>query len=246
MWYYDHNTSSGSPTARLILQVIISSVLQMIELLSIRLQPVLELEPGSFGSAPSPPGPWDDEQGERYWNSCLAQSGLDNLNPVTPGDWHVALADVTTSSAIRTIALVHLAEEFEPVEEIPAHCGGFAVIQDTEYLLLPRCCGNLGDLENWQAAIVYREQTPQMLWIGHPWLSIRYADGQIHIREKQEYESPSEPREFVVSPLTLQHAVAEAEREVRLLLPKWTEVVAAIVGVRSPELTASRILGIAQ
>jgi hypothetical protein len=100
------------------------------------------------------------------------------------------------------------------LDEIGPFDGGFALVDVDDTLVLPTCCGDLANLDNWQAATEQRTDSPEMLWIGHPWLETWYHAPMLHLRETTEYDMPAHPREFVLPPETLQRAVHRAIRQI--------------------------------
>lgn len=68
--------------------------------------------------------------------------------------------------------------------------GALAILVGGELQVDPNCCSDLGDLSEWREAADYRGSEWQMLWIGHPWLSVRFEDGLLVLSEPHESNSP--------------------------------------------------------
>ena len=98
--------------------------------------------------------------------------------------------------------------------DAPVFDGGLALLDERAGVLVePTCCSDLGDSSGWASAVDSRGADWQMLWIGHPWLSIRFASGRLVLSEPHE-GSPPVPR-WTVDPERLRTAAAAARAELR-------------------------------
>jgi hypothetical protein len=165
-----------------------------------QLIPVLELEPWRFstGERPRPSGSiFETREGwARYWLDCLADSGVTGLIPLYPGCWHVLVRELDDDETLLKILRTHLREEGDSeapidVEESPALGGGLALFSKGELLVEPTCCSDLGNISEWRDAAGYRGSEWRILWIGHPWLSVRYEGRWLVISEPHESNLPS-------------------------------------------------------
>jgi hypothetical protein len=87
--------------------------------------------------------------------------------------------------------------------------GGLALRTDSEVLVEPTCCSDLGTLADWREAAGYRRPEWTMLWIGHPWLSVRFEGGFLVLSELHESDSPV--GRWAVRPDELGRAISAAE-----------------------------------
>jgi hypothetical protein len=85
----------------------------------------------------------------------------------------------------------------------------YYLMQGAECLLASQCCSDWNDVQDWQVAAQYRANQWQMLWIGHPWVMIRYVDGQLHI---SDYTEEAE---------TIVHAAGRVEKRVPHYTPRY-------------------------
>ncbi|WP_437914454.1 hypothetical protein WME73_00880 [Sorangium sp. So ce302] len=195
--------------------------------------PVVELAPGAYGSALQPTtSPWTAEESETYWRACLRAGGVVGVDPVVPGSWLVALDALNSADLLHRVLQVHFADGVPAdLDEIGPFYGGLALVDDGENLVLPTCCGDLGDLDNWHIATEQRTDSPEMLWIGHPWLTVWYQAPMLHIREETEYNLPAHPREFAMNPEALQSAVRQATRELDLFCERVVVSLRELPGV---------------
>lgn len=201
----------------------------MIRIVTPRLVPVVELPPGTFAtesrehpdvSSAEEPVAWT-----KYWSDSLEDSGLSGLHAVSPASWFV-LAKHLGTSELAIVLAKELSESSIPgfpdsdgeiedclEEAIGALSGGYALVDGSEVLLEPNCCGDLGNLSDWREALRRDGAEWEDLWIGHPQLCFRLREDDAEIKETQEYEQPQHPRHFSVSAEKLRTALKEAAIE---------------------------------
>ncbi|MGK3990282.1 hypothetical protein WME99_44975 [Sorangium sp. So ce136] len=208
------------------------------------LMPVVELEPGRFGSVPQPSsGPWTDTESDGYWRACLRAGGLVGADPIVPGSWFVACDALTSQDALIKVLHAHLGDSVPVDDEVGPLCGGLALVDGVDVLLLPTCCGDLGDIENWRTAAHRLAESPEMLWIGHPWLMAWYDASMLHVREEPEGGMPAQPREFVMKPEILQRAVRLAAQALDVFAERVASALRHIPGVIDARATARILAG---
>ncbi|MFO0592298.1 MAG: hypothetical protein U0441_32435 [Polyangiaceae bacterium] len=211
-----------------------------------RLCPVIELEPGNFGSCPDlGPGPRTVDQRATYWRTCLACSGIVDLAPIQLGSWFVSVHDLTAPFPLNKIIQLHLADEEGPTasEDVCPLVGGFVLYHGSEPVLFPGCCGDLGNLEEWKSALAQRADSPTMLWVGHPWFFCWFEDGMFHIREEREYQKPEDPTTVRLTAESLQSAIAAADRALDDFLPRVVSTLRTMPHLGPADEIGSRLLG---
>lgn len=187
----------------------------------IELVPVLELQPYDFATQPreSPTGAISEVPDEwfRYWSDSLADSGITELRPLCPGSWHVPTANFEAPANLLKFLEVTI-ENWGGISVLsdpdcqPVLNGGLALWRaGSELLIEPGCCADLGDASNWREAAGYRGDEWQMLWIGHPWVSIRYEEPRLIFSDL--HESAPSASLWSVDPDELLCAVVAAETE---------------------------------
>jgi hypothetical protein len=97
-------------------------------------------------------------------------------------------------------------------------CGGCVLRTEGRVMVEPQCCGDLGDFANWMDAVAYRSADWKQLWIGHPLISVRYADNVLVFSELHEPDDGTalSSGEFAISPEVLERAMKQAVAELRL------------------------------
>jgi hypothetical protein len=223
---------------------------ELIHLESVELVPVIELEPARFSRRErSPPSGLDRELPERwgtYWNESLADSGVVGLVPLGPASWLVTTRQLTDTDLLGRILSIVVREWGGPEvlldpDGTPALEGGFALHGNGELLLSPTCCGDLGDFSSWHEAAAHRSSAWKMVWIGHPWLSVRFDGGWLVFSGLHESESPV--GKWMVRPEELRRAVAAAKVEVEKFAWRLEPIVARFE-VDDPVAVSRRIVGL--
>lgn len=196
----------------------------IIQLRDVALEPVIELKPTSESDAE-----------------------MVELAPISPASLHVPTRQLT-DLAILQDALLALAREQEGLTEfsgpIPNRVlnGGFALLSDGSVLLEPMCCSDLGNLDNWREAASCRATDWQMLWIGHPWVSVRFDRGLLMISDLHESEAPV--AKYTVLPDDLEKAIGLAEAELEDFSRRLQAAVAPIVGPEIAPALSRRMAGL--
>ena len=126
----------------------------------LRLIPVVELEPHEFATQEHP---WEPEvpARERYWRDSLADRGVVGLQPVSPGGWHVPVAQLTDPKQLAIVLSCKVPNWPNCfVDESPGTLGGGLACFDGDRLLFtPTCCSDLLNRAEWQAAIDHPSET---------------------------------------------------------------------------------------
>lgn len=161
------------------------------------LTPVVELDPYEFagGNRQSPSGNSDVEEWSRFWFDSLADSGIVGLLPIRIGSWHAPIRSFDRSNLQlfleKTFEAWGGVEYLSDPESSPVLNGGLVLrCADPELSIEPGCCSDLGNLSDWKAAAAFRAEGWQMLWIGHPWMSVCYQAPHLILSEQHESNHP--------------------------------------------------------
>lgn len=194
--------------------------------------PVLELTPGSYskrerqtpeGSCAQNPTGWF-----RYWSDSLADAGIHGLTPWTPGSWFVAIDQLRDPAVLQSLIM-----SAEPdlalvdLDEVGALSGGY-VLSHEGATLLPGCCGDLGNLEEWERAATDLNDSWTMLWIGHPWTFVRSSHETLRFVEPSEQQDADGLNEILsLSRPALRDAVRRASDERNRFIERLLPIVQA-------------------
>lgn len=191
---------------------------QLLHLRSVELVPVLELEPWHFANPDrSSPTSSSREEWHRYWLDSLADAGFTDLEPLQAGSFHVPIRQLTAKPATlaklidRVVQAWDGPQVFSDPDSDPVLAGGLALVSGSEVLAEPTCCVDLRNLSDWRTAAAYRGAEWQILWIGHPWLSVRFEAPWLVISDRHESDTPT--GQWMVAPDKLDHAVHGGEAE---------------------------------
>lgn len=227
-------------------------MIQLNSLRDIELVPVLELDPWSFSTPdrPRPSGsiPETPEEWSRFWLDCLADAGIHGLAQLHPGSWHVPVRDLDNGETLLKMLRTAVGDgqsigaPIEPVG-VPILDGGLALFNEGRLLVAPTCCSDLGNISEWRSAAGYRESEWRTLWIGHPWLSVRYEGRLLVISEPHDSDKPS--GRWVVEPGVLGRAVDAAEVKLEGFARRLAGAVAHIGAEDRAERLARRLAGLA-
>ncbi|MBD3673846.1 MAG: hypothetical protein HUJ26_10010 [Planctomycetaceae bacterium] len=204
----------------------------IIELHGIELKPVVELEPSSFSTEnrTSPQGSFRDmpDAWDHYWRASMADSGITEINPIFPGSWHIATAEFSTFNLEKYLGVI--VDDWGGLSSLdnrdsrPVLNGGLALCsKDSGVIVEPTCCSDLGDIANWKAAVAFEGEHWETLWIGHPWLSMKFRQPWLLLSDLHESNDPVE--RWAVKPDELGHAVSAAEAE----LSRLSKVIASVL-----------------
>ncbi len=177
--------------------------------------PVVEFSPYAFDKSErtSPGMSAGPDERRKFWMECLADSGIHGISPLEDS-WHVPIEQLTQEHALKALVANHIKEhELDPGDELELNPlnGGYVLVVDGKSRVWPTCCGDLANSMEWKMAAAYREPIWKMVWIGHPWVSVRYINDKIEISEPHDRD---EPQRLCVStsPDKLAAAVDHADR----------------------------------
>jgi hypothetical protein len=217
----------------------------------VRLVPVVELEPADFSNRqrPLPSGSCREvpEDWNRYWLDSLADSGIVGLAPLRPGSWQVPTRHFTDPAILHRFLAATLQDWGGPEALTDPDGklvldGGLALCQGAEVLAEPTCCVDLANWSDWREAAEYRGSDWRMLWIGHPWLSVRFEDERLVLSEPHESATPI--ARWLVQPADLNRAVDAAVAELEDFADRLQAAVAVVAGSETATTLARKLAGL--
>jgi hypothetical protein len=227
-------------------------VSSIVVLEDIELIPVLKFEPFRFAAEgrSSPSGFYEDmrEEWYRYWLESLADSGITGLMPIERGSWHVPTSEFADPALLGRVLEVIFQNLLEAEFSIDLEClpldGGLALRCQSQVLIEPGCCADLGDIAGWRQAVGYRQATWQPVSNGHPCVLARYDAPRLILSEPQEGDHALTGR-WSVCPDQLRDAVVAAEVEQERFAGQITSAMPSGYEV-DPHLMGRRLAGSAQ
>ncbi|WP_144997127.1 hypothetical protein [Polystyrenella longa] len=169
------------------------------------------------------PDEWD-----HYWRESLADSGITEINPIFSGSWYLATDELSEAQLEKYLSVIldewgGLSSLDDP-DSVPVLDGGLVLYsKDDGMIVLPTCCSDLGNIADWKAAVTFKDDYWEMLWIGHPWLSMKFRKPWLLLSELHELNNPVE--RWAVKPDELGHAVSAAEDE----LSRFSKMIASVL-----------------
>ncbi|WPV64062.1 MULTISPECIES: hypothetical protein [unclassified Chitinophaga] len=123
----------------------------------------------------------------RFWTECLSNRNLGRLQAIQKDSYLVDITSINDDELIEIIKK-HLEEvEMETYEDqVGKLCGGIALIENDQFYIKPNCCGDIGNLTDWEDMLEAPEGEWKQLWIGHPWVYYRPASQVIEISDYTE------------------------------------------------------------
>ncbi|BAP29984.1 uncharacterized protein CHSO_0947 [Chryseobacterium sp. StRB126] len=112
-----------------------------------------------------------------------------NCNEFRKGSHLVNIRTIDDES-LQIIVAAKLTEvEFDAPEEmgfVLSFDGGIVLKKEDEVLILPSCCGDIENIENWEKVIDNRSSEWAEMWIGHPWVFYKREKGVISFSDYTE------------------------------------------------------------
>ncbi len=117
----------------------------------------------------SPNGSWAEmpEEWNNFWLKCISDSNIGNLKSIYKGSY---LVDIETIGdlELETIIKAELRDidinDF--AEQVIVMTGGIVLLVGNKTVLIPTCCGDIGNLANWEEIFNADTNCWKQLWIG--------------------------------------------------------------------------------
>jgi hypothetical protein len=166
---------------------------------------------------------------------------------VSDDSWLLYADEVARELPIRNLVTAHVAPILREipvrVDRIPPLAGGFALVTGDEPVLTPGCCGDLGDLREWESAAAHDRAVPAPVWTGHPSLWVWREGAWLFLREDQEDGYPAAPKTVCIHAAALEEAIDAARRDVGRLLDRVLRVLRDVPEVEDPVGVANALVG---
>ncbi len=221
---------------------------ELVTLGDLTLAPVVELAPYDFAAPErvSPGAQGTDEGWRAHWFASLADAGITGLMPLYPGSWLVTTRHLSESPALDAVlrGLLMLGDDSDEAQmrRNGALEGGFALFADGELVIKPSCCNGLYELCEWQEAAAHREPVWKDVWIGHPWISVRFREGRLILSDYHE-GAPFLER-WAVDPADLGRAVAAAQNDLEVFAGALRRSLRGLQGRAGARILARRLAGL--
>ena len=207
----------------------------------LRLVPVIQFGVASYARQERA-DPTDYADWPRYWEQCLADSGIHGLVLVDPASSFVALSQVTEPHVLRELLRVQLESVGEEERSQSALIGGQVLFDGERLVLTPRCCCCLNSLADWDAASRHDTAT---FYIGHPEAWADWEPPWVVLREYED-DTPGGAvlSEWRLSPAALRRAVGPAREEQQAFARRLEPLVAERFPAESVQSIAATLAGL--
>jgi hypothetical protein len=101
-----------------------------------------------------------------------------------------------------------------------------------------------GDAKNWKQVAAYRGAEWQMLWIGHPCLSIRYQIPWLVVSEPHDSSTPTD--RWAVIPDELNRAANVAKMELERFASEIARILPVLGFREAPEVMGRKLAGLCE
>lgn len=138
-----------------------------------------ETPDGSFKKAAEA---WD-----HFWKKCLSDSQLGNLSAIKKGSFLVDISSITDNEL--EIIIQHELQNVDLEyydDEIYRLAGGIVLQFGDDFVIEPTCCGDIGNIQEWEEIFEAKTSIWKQLWIGHPWVFYKKENNQVHISDYYE------------------------------------------------------------
>lgn len=178
------------------------------------------------GSISELPNEWNE-----FWKRCLTDKNLGNLCAIRKGSYLVDIETINNYE-LEEILINELNEvdldDYE--EQVSRMSGGIVVKVDNISIIEPTCCGDIGNIMEWESIFDETSISWKQLWIGHPWLFYKKENGYIEFSDytdlnlkdyidiKSRHQFQEEGLKNEVQKIRKQHNIFEYK--IRIILDK--------------------------
>ena len=210
----------------------------------IRLQSVIKIIPWNlFKLHGSKKIPRNTEKRYVMWKEAMVKGGLESIEPIEVGTSYVAVSQLTDEilqqfkQATKGISKATQREYME-------WASGEVLLHDGNIIFRPMCCSSFGALAEWKSVAAYQESEWAMVWIGHPWIYMKYEDGWLYFTDYTEDGTNHVDVLYAIEPEQIAQAVKMAEPETQAFLDRYYRYFPKVQIDRNPVMQfISRIMG---
>lgn len=148
---------------------------------------VIEISPLKYSKEeyelPEVSDPPNSEEWYKQWVKAVSTIDLD-FDTIDKESYFVDIETIDNEN-LKIILEVDLQEidldDFE--DQIMPFDGGIVLKKDHKILIKPTCCGDIGNVKEWQRIFENKTSDWSEIWIGHPWIFYRRENGKIQFSD---------------------------------------------------------------
>lgn len=119
------------------------------------------------------------------WLKCLSDKNITALNTIQKGSFLVDIDNINDANL--EIIINKVLEDKDDSEELEEQIGklngGIAIKNDNCFVIMPTCCGDIGNIIEWESIFDNNSNNWSQLWIGHPWIFYKRRNGIIEFSD---------------------------------------------------------------
>lgn len=186
----------------------------------------------------------------QWWKDMLSNWGIENVSRYRETDF-VKIEDIS-DHALSVLTKLYMEEAWDSetdtgydIDCVSIFEGGF-ILETESTQLLPQCCGDLGNLDEWVSISESRTLENHHMWVGHPtFLVTSLNNDQIQISTTFEYPSDDKSDIVIVDQKVLQAEVQKVKTDI-LTLKNKVKIELDMTGYGNTEAMASHLCGVSQ
>lgn len=193
------------------------------------------------GSLKELPDEWN-----KFWKKCLSDKNLENLNPIRKGSYLVDISSIKNSELKEILKSKLKKIEFNKLEEqVGRIYGGIVIKTENKYPIEPTCCGDIGNLYEWEEIFKNGSKDWKQLWIGHPWVFYRMSNDIIEFSDYYEanIEEIKEIKRVLKIPIKDLKEKLKVIRKVQINFEKRIQFVLQEMGIKHSNRVAKLMTG---
>jgi hypothetical protein len=152
------------------------------------------------------------EERNEFWKKCISDKKLGHLEAIQKGSYLVDLSTLRDDDLVEILKNELKEVELSDFEEQVGKISGGIVLKDNDVIYLePSCCGDIGNITEWEKIVQNASSTWAQLWIGHPWVFYRKDDQFIEFSNYTE----SGPEDFQENDILIRVSQSELQTELK-------------------------------
>jgi hypothetical protein len=160
------------------------------------------------------------EEWNQFWKKCISDKNLGHLESIRKGSYLVDIRTLRDDDLVEILKSelkdVELSDFEEQVGKIN---GGIVLMDNGEIYIEPMCCGDIGNIKEWENIFSNASHQWNQLWIGHPWIFYR-KDNQII--EFSNY-TESDPGDFKENEILVSVSQSELQTELKKIVEQQND-----------------------
>lgn len=127
------------------------------------------------------------QEWDKFWKRCISDKNLQGLSAIRKGSY---LVDIETINDNELEEIIR--NELKEVdlryyeEQVSQICGGIVICENNISLIEPTCCGDIGNIKEWENIFEDKQGDWFQLWIGHPWVFYKKENGNVEFSDYTE------------------------------------------------------------